>query len=79
MALYVTCNVYIAGLVKPHEILHIGDDVAKDYVGARGVGWHALLINRGGSDNDSASEVGEDHVCRDFVEVRRKLGLDVAP
>ena len=71
------CNVDIAGLVKPHEILHIGDDVAKDYVGARGAGWHALLINRGSRDN--AFQVEEDHVCRDFGDVQRKLGLDVAP
>ena len=69
------CNVDIAGLVKPHEILHIGDDVAKDYLGARGVGWHALLIDRG-SSSDTSHQVEEDHVCWDFGDVQRKLGLD---
>ncbi|KAL0851848.1 hypothetical protein ABMA28_000147 [Loxostege sticticalis] len=31
-------------LVKPSEALHIGDDVNKDYQGAKAAGWHALLV-----------------------------------
>uniref|UniRef100_A0A2A4JIR9 Haloacid dehalogenase-like hydrolase domain-containing protein 3 n=1 Tax=Heliothis virescens TaxID=7102 RepID=A0A2A4JIR9_HELVI len=31
--------------VAPSEALHIGDDVVKDYEGARAAGWHALLVN----------------------------------
>lgn len=30
--------------IKPSECLHIGDDISKDYEGAKGAGWHALLI-----------------------------------
>lgn len=31
-------------ILKPCESLHIGDDLHKDYEGARAAGWHALLI-----------------------------------
>ena len=62
--------------IEPHEIMHVGDDVAKDYIGALGVGWNAFLIDR---DNYNHSGVDVDHVCRDFHDVGRKLGLDVAP
>lgn len=30
--------------VDPCEALHIGDDVQKDYAGARAAGWHALVV-----------------------------------
>ncbi|CAH2103244.1 unnamed protein product [Euphydryas editha] len=29
---------------KPLECLHIGDDISKDYEGAKKAGWHALLV-----------------------------------
>lgn len=31
--------------LQPSECLHIGDDVEKDYEGARGAGWHAVLVS----------------------------------
>lgn len=34
------CNEHIT----PDQCLHIGDDVVKDYRGAKNAGWHALLI-----------------------------------
>ena len=64
------------GRIEPQEIMHVGDDVANDYKGARGVGWNTLLIDRG---NYNHVDVDLDHVCRDFHEVGRKLGLDVDP
>lgn len=30
--------------IDPSECIHIGDDVKKDYEGARAAGWHALLV-----------------------------------
>ncbi|KAL7753883.1 hypothetical protein RI367_000815 [Sorochytrium milnesiophthora] len=33
--------------IQPHEILHIGDDIDKDYRAARAAGFHALRIERG--------------------------------
>ncbi|XP_055805815.1 uncharacterized protein LOC129874542 [Solanum dulcamara] len=35
-----------AGNVAPEEVLHIGDSLRKDYVPARSVGMHALLLDR---------------------------------
>ncbi|CAB3226295.1 unnamed protein product [Arctia plantaginis] len=31
--------------IKPYEALHIGDDLEKDYKGAKAAGWHAILVN----------------------------------
>ncbi len=35
-----------AGDVAPEEILHIGDSMRKDYMPAKSVGMHALLLDR---------------------------------
>lgn len=35
-----------AGNVAPEEVLHIGDSMRKDYVPAKSVGMHALLLDR---------------------------------
>lgn len=35
-----------AGNVAPEEVLHIGDSMRKDYIPARSVGMHALLLDR---------------------------------
>ena len=32
--------------LKPDEILHIGNDFNKDFVGAHNAGMHAVLLNR---------------------------------
>lgn len=34
--------------VDDFELLHIGDDVEKDYFGAKNVGWNALVLDRSG-------------------------------
>ena len=36
----------MAGNVAPEEALHIGDSFRKDYVPARSIGMHALLLDR---------------------------------
>ena len=35
-----------AGNIAPEEALHIGDSMRKDYIPARTVGMHALLLDR---------------------------------
>eukprot|EP01116_Phalansterium_solitarium_P009185 TRINITY_DN23227_c0_g1_i1.p1 TRINITY_DN23227_c0_g1~~TRINITY_DN23227_c0_g1_i1.p1 ORF type:complete len:240 (+),score=8.70 TRINITY_DN23227_c0_g1_i1:68-787(+) len=37
---------------RPHEAMHIGDDVPCDYEGARAAGWKALLVARNGLTPD---------------------------
>jgi len=41
--------------VEANEVLFVGDDVDNDYRGARAVGMHALLIERGDSDTNASS------------------------
>ncbi|KAG0448891.1 hypothetical protein HPP92_027577 [Vanilla planifolia] len=36
----------MAGNLAPEEVLHIGDSMRKDYLPARSVGMHALLLDR---------------------------------
>lgn len=45
-------------ITKASESLHIGDDLEKDYIGARESGWHALLI----SNNETKIPPAKDHV-----------------
>lgn len=35
-----------AGNIPPEKVLHIGDSMRKDYVPAKSVGMHALLLDR---------------------------------
>jgi len=35
--------------LQPDEVLHIGDDFERDYLGARAVKWNTLLLHRGGA------------------------------
>ena len=35
-----------AGNLPPEQVLHIGDSMRKDYVPAKSVGMHALLLDR---------------------------------
>ena len=37
--------------LKAKDVLHIGDDVEKDYLGARSVGWNSVLVDRKGGMN----------------------------
>ncbi|KAF9410279.1 hypothetical protein HW555_010586 [Spodoptera exigua] len=52
--------------VTPPEALHIGDDIVKDYQGARAAGWHAVLIN---PDLDKGSEPLQHHVFKSLEEL----------
>jgi FMN phosphatase YigB (HAD superfamily) len=36
----------MAGNVAPEETLHVGDSFRKDYIPARAVGMHAVLLDR---------------------------------
>uniref|UniRef100_A0A7S3LFS4 Haloacid dehalogenase-like hydrolase domain-containing protein 3 n=1 Tax=Amphora coffeiformis TaxID=265554 RepID=A0A7S3LFS4_9STRA len=40
--------------LKPSHCLHIGNDYAKDFSGARRAGWHAILLNRYGEQEKAA-------------------------
>lgn len=58
--------------IKPSEALHVGDDVEKDYFGARESGWHGFLLDRNGSAGQR-SEVNSNHVFSDFSQISNQL------
>ncbi|KAJ8736744.1 hypothetical protein PYW07_000015 [Mythimna separata] len=52
--------------VSPSEALHIGDDVIKDYEGARMAGWHALLVN---PKISQPAKVPQNHIFKSLEEL----------
>ena len=66
-----------------NEVLHIGDDLDKDYCGARKMGWNALLIARdevtksklisGTNIPSSNSGLKLEDICDSFCEIENKL------
>ena len=62
-----------AGGVAPEEALHIGDSMSKDYVPARGVGMHALLLDRFGTDDAERWRRAGAPVLPDLVSAREWL------
>ena len=66
-----------------NEVLHIGDDLDKDYWGARKMGWNALLIARdevirsklltGINNLSSSSDVRLEDICDSFCDIEGKL------
>ena len=65
------------------EILHIGDDLKKDYVGAKDMGWNAYLIARQEkvrkellstpNSKNSSIQIHENDICDSFRDVEIKL------
>lgn len=63
--------------LKPSEILHIGNDFQKDFVGATEAGFHAVLLDRF-DETDVASEwrANGAFVCKDLIDVVEHLGRE---
>ncbi|PZC86323.1 hypothetical protein B5X24_HaOG211484 [Helicoverpa armigera] len=52
--------------ISPSEALHVGDDVVKDYEGARAAGWHAILVN---PSPGKGSLPSEEHVFKSLQDL----------
>jgi len=52
--------------LQPSEVLHIGDDLDKDYFGARNVGWNSVLVDRWGV---GYTTVEEKHVVQNITDI----------
>ncbi|KAL7525666.1 hypothetical protein ACHAWF_001459, partial [Thalassiosira exigua] len=63
--------------LKPEEVLHIGNDFKKDYVGAKEAGFHAALLDRYDEKElaDSWREKGAP-VFKDLLDVVEYLGRE---
>ena len=58
--------------ILPEEVLHVGDDLQKDYLAAKRVGMHALLFDPKGTAQPHA-ELAPGDVIRSLDEVPMKI------
>lgn len=65
-----------AGNVAPQEVLHIGDSMRKDYVPAKSVGMHALLLDRFKTKDAEEWRKSGATVLPDFVAAKEWLTSD---
>jgi FMN phosphatase YigB (HAD superfamily) len=60
-----------ANLSNPREVLHIGDSHLKDYLPAKSVGMHAVLLDRFQSEESKICKKEGAIVFRDLTEVEK--------
>lgn len=61
------------GELRPEECVHIGDDVEKDYWGARDARWNAVLVQRtGGQENSQEGKSRREEGCEEQDKRRGK-------
>lgn len=60
------------GSTNVEEAWHIGDDMEKDYLGAKEAGWRALLLDRHDVWRRDKRAANED-ICDDLLEAKEKL------
>jgi len=59
-----------AAPLLPSEILHIGNDFEKDFIGARNAGFHAVLLDRFDEEGDAERWIeGGAPVFKDLIDV----------
>ncbi|XP_061709667.1 rhythmically expressed gene 2 protein [Cydia pomonella] len=58
--------------LSPVQCLHIGDDLKKDYEGARAAGWHAVLVAAESAETPPA----EKHVFKDLNALNLAIQRD---
>uniref|UniRef100_A0AAG5DW25 Haloacid dehalogenase-like hydrolase domain-containing protein 3 n=1 Tax=Anopheles atroparvus TaxID=41427 RepID=A0AAG5DW25_ANOAO len=61
--------------VQPHEALHIGNLYNEDFLGARGAGWHALLVNVPKA-NEEAWKIPRRHIFSGISDLQVRLEND---
>ncbi|CAN6909614.1 hypothetical protein Bca4012_077905 [Brassica carinata] len=65
-----------AGNIAPEEVLHIGDSMRKDYVPAKSIGMHALLLDRFKTEAAKDWREAGAIVLPDLVSVQQLLESD---
>lgn len=70
-------NAEACPVLKPAEVLHIGNDFKKDYVGAKNAGFHAALLDRYGEEELASSwkQTGAP-VFKNLIDVVEYLGRE---
>lgn len=67
-----------AGNIAPEEALHIGDSFRKDYVPAKSVGMHALLVDRFKTPDAKEWRKSGAIVLPDLVAVKEFLTSEIS-
>lgn len=57
--------------LRTEEILHIGDNILEDYLGAKNAGWKAMLIGR-----KRPTEVPEIDYCKSLTEAGHQITIN---
>lgn len=65
-----------AGNLEPDKVLHIGDSMRKDYVPAKSIGMHALLLDRFHTEAAKDWREAGAIVLPDLVAVQQLLESD---
>ena len=61
----------------PEEVLHIGNDYQKDYIGAKQAGFHSVLLDRFDEKEVAESwKKGGAMVFKDLIDVVEYLGRE---
>lgn len=74
---------YVCPPLRPDEVLHIGNDFKKDYLGAKNAGFHAILLDRydeielASSWREQGAPVFKDLI--DVVEYLGREGFELGP
>ncbi|XP_035786580.1 rhythmically expressed gene 2 protein-like isoform X4 [Anopheles albimanus] len=65
-------------VIHPHEALHIGNLCLEDYHGARGAGWHALLVNVSSKarTSEKCRNIQGHHIFKGIPELQSCLSSD---
>ncbi|XP_046391063.1 haloacid dehalogenase-like hydrolase domain-containing protein 3 [Ischnura elegans] len=60
---------YLEGPLEPQEACHVGDTPSSDYVGAKGAGWHAVLVSEAQKEGKACAKVDPGHVVASLKEL----------
>lgn len=60
--------------LKPNEVLHVGDSVELDFLGAQNAGWNAILIHKDiGSLKKMYPKIDINYVVKDLLHLQTNL------
>uniref|UniRef100_A0A1B6D276 Haloacid dehalogenase-like hydrolase domain-containing protein 3 n=1 Tax=Clastoptera arizonana TaxID=38151 RepID=A0A1B6D276_9HEMI len=60
--------------IKPNEIVHIGDSVELDFLGAQSAGWNAILVHKDiNTLKKSYPNINSNYIVKDLQEIKSRL------
>ncbi|XP_072014863.1 haloacid dehalogenase-like hydrolase domain-containing protein 3 [Amphiura filiformis] len=59
------------------DCAHIGDNIEKDYYGAKGVGMNAFVIDRDKTARQQHNDIPKEHFLQDLTELETKVFQEI--